>query len=90
MRQQAILRLLASRSKFTNVCSKELKINVFQHVSPAGAAIGLPLDDVEKQVCMVQDIEGIEGSALAQAYARARGADRMSRYAFRQQNDLHS
>lgn len=55
-------------------------INVFQHVSPAGAAIGLPLNDMEKQVCMVQDIKGIDGSALAQAYARARGADRMSRY----------
>lgn len=51
----------------------------FQHVSPAGAALGLPLSEVEKQVCMVQGIEGIDESATAQAYARARGADRMSR-----------
>ncbi len=51
----------------------------FKHVSPAGAAIGVPLNDVEKQVFMVSDIEGLEKSGLAQAYARARGADRMSR-----------
>ncbi|KAK5681675.1 bifunctional phosphoribosylaminoimidazolecarboxamide formyltransferase/IMP cyclohydrolase [Elasticomyces elasticus] len=52
----------------------------FKHVSPAGAAIGVPLNDVEKKVYMVEDIEGLDGSSLAQAYARARGADRMSSF----------
>ncbi|KAK5112978.1 bifunctional phosphoribosylaminoimidazolecarboxamide formyltransferase/IMP cyclohydrolase [Meristemomyces frigidus] len=52
----------------------------FKHVSPAGAAIGVPLNDVEKKVYMVEDIEGLENSSLAQAYARARGADRMSSF----------
>jgi phosphoribosylaminoimidazolecarboxamide formyltransferase/IMP cyclohydrolase len=42
----------------------------FKHVSPAGAAVGLPLNDVEKKVYMV---EGLELSPLACAYARARG-----------------
>jgi len=39
----------------------------FKHVSPAGAAIGVPLNDVEKKVYMVEDIEGLESSGLAQA-----------------------
>lgn len=52
----------------------------FKHVSPAGAAIGVPLSEVEKKVYMVEDIEGIDESKLAQAYARARGADRMSSF----------
>lgn len=52
----------------------------FKHVSPAGAAIGVPLSDVERQVYMVDDIEGLAQSGLAQAYARARGADRMSSF----------
>jgi len=52
----------------------------FKHVSPAGAAIGVRLSDVEKKVYMVEDIEGIDTSGLAQAYARARGADRMSSF----------
>ncbi|KAI0022231.1 AICARFT/IMPCHase bienzyme [Xylariomycetidae sp. FL0641] len=52
----------------------------FKHVSPAGAAIGLPLSAEERKVYFVDDIEGIETSALAQAYARARGADRMSSF----------
>ncbi|KXL48558.1 hypothetical protein M433DRAFT_5534 [Acidomyces richmondensis BFW] len=52
----------------------------FKHVSPAGAAIGVPLSEVEKKVYMVEDIEGLENSKLAQAYARARGADRMSSF----------
>ncbi|KAK4561172.1 bifunctional phosphoribosylaminoimidazolecarboxamide formyltransferase/IMP cyclohydrolase [Recurvomyces mirabilis] len=52
----------------------------FKHVSPAGAAIGVPLNDVEKKVYMVNDIEGLDQSSLAQAYARARGADRMSSF----------
>ncbi|KAF2083850.1 AICARFT/IMPCHase bienzyme [Saccharata proteae CBS 121410] len=52
----------------------------FKHVSPAGAAIGVPLSDVERKVYMVDDIEGLEKSGLAQAYSRARGADRMSSF----------
>jgi phosphoribosylaminoimidazolecarboxamide formyltransferase/IMP cyclohydrolase len=52
----------------------------FKHVSPAGAAIGLPLTEEERKVYFVNDIEGIENSPLAQAYARARGADRMSSF----------
>ena len=52
----------------------------FKHVSPAGAAIGVPLSDVERKVYMVDDIAGLENSSLAQAYARARGADRMSSF----------
>lgn len=50
----------------------------FKHVSPAGAAVGIPLTDVEKQVYFVSDIENL--SPLAAAYARARGADRMSSF----------
>lgn len=49
----------------------------FKHVSPAGAAVGVALTEREKEVCMVADIEGLSDSALAMAYARARGADRM-------------
>ncbi|KAF1961050.1 AICARFT/IMPCHase bienzyme [Byssothecium circinans] len=52
----------------------------FKHVSPAGAAIAVPLSEEERKVYMVDDIEGIESSGLAQAYARARGADRMSSF----------
>lgn len=49
----------------------------FKHVSPAGAAVGLPLSDVLKKIYYVDDLEL---SPLANAYARARGADRMSSY----------
>lgn len=49
-------------------------------MSPAGAAIGVPLSDVERKVYMVDDVAGLESSGLAQAYARARGADRMSSF----------
>lgn len=52
----------------------------FKHVSPAGAAIGLPLTAEEKKAYFVEDIPGIDESGLAQAYARARGADRMSSF----------
>jgi phosphoribosylaminoimidazolecarboxamide formyltransferase/IMP cyclohydrolase len=52
----------------------------FKHVSPAGAAIGVPLNEKERKAYMVDDIAGIESSSLAQAYARARGADRMSSF----------
>ena len=50
----------------------------FKHVSPAGAAVGLPLSEVEAKIYWVDDLG--ELSPLASAYARARGADRMSSY----------
>ena len=51
----------------------------FKHVSPAGAAVGLPLSDTLKKIYFVGDID-IDDSPIACAYARARGADRMSSY----------
>ena len=51
----------------------------FKHVSPAGAAVGLPLSDTLKKIYFVDDIQE-ELSPIACAYARARGADRMSSY----------
>lgn len=51
----------------------------FKHVSPAGAAVGLPLSDVERKIYWVDDMD-IEFTPLANAYARARGADRMSSF----------
>ena len=51
----------------------------FKHVSPAGAAVGRPLSDTPRRIYFVDDIEG-ELSPIASAYARARGADRMSSY----------
>ena len=51
----------------------------FKHVSPAGAAVGLPLSDTLKKIYFVDDIK-MELSPLACAYARARGADRMCSY----------
>jgi phosphoribosylaminoimidazolecarboxamide formyltransferase/IMP cyclohydrolase len=51
----------------------------FKHVSPAGAAVGLPLSDVEKKIYWVDDLD-IEFTPLANAYIRARGADRMSSF----------
>ena len=51
----------------------------FKHVSPAGAAVGLPLSDTLKKVYFVDDVK-IPLSPIACAYARARGADRMSSY----------
>ena len=49
----------------------------FKHVSPTSAAVGLPLSDTLKKACFVDDIEDLDNSALACAYARARGTDRM-------------
>ena len=49
----------------------------FKHVSPTSAAVGLPLSDKLKRACFVDDIEGLDESPLACAYARARGTDRM-------------
>ena len=51
----------------------------FKHVSPAGAAVGLPLSDTLKKIYFVDDVE-FELTPLASAYARARGADRMCSY----------
>ena len=51
----------------------------FKHVSPAGAAIGLPLNDTLRKIYFVDDIT-FELTPLASAYARARGADRMCSY----------
>ena len=51
----------------------------FKHVSPAGAAVGLPLTEVEKKIYWVDDLD-MEFTPLANAYARARGADRMSSF----------
>ena len=52
----------------------------FKHVSPAGAAVGEKLSDVEKKACFVDDIKGLDQSPIACAYARARGTDRMSSF----------
>ena len=66
---------------------KELKIATgmpcatsFKHVSPTSAAVGLPLSENLKKACFVDDIEGLDNSPLACAYARARGTDRMSSF----------
>ena len=63
---------------------KELKaalglpaVTSFKHVSPTSAAVGIPLSDKLKRACFVDDIEGLDDSLLACAYARARGTDRM-------------
>ncbi len=63
---------------------KELKVALglpaaasFKHVSPTSAAVGLPLPEKLKKACFVDDIEGLDESPLACAYARARGTDRM-------------
>ncbi len=63
---------------------KELKealglpaVTSFKHVSPTSAAVGIPLSDTLKKACFVDDIEGLDDSPLACAYARARGTDRM-------------
>ena len=49
----------------------------FKHVSPTSAAVGIPLNEKLKKACFVDDIEGLDNSPLACAYARARGTDRM-------------
>ncbi len=63
---------------------KELKealglpaVTSFKHVSPTSAAVGIPLSDKLKRACFVDDIDGLDESPLASAYARARGTDRM-------------
>jgi phosphoribosylaminoimidazolecarboxamide formyltransferase/IMP cyclohydrolase len=88
------LKVLNSAPGFINLCDalngwqlvKELKnaLNIpsatsFKHVSPAGAAVGIPLSLDQAKLCMVDDLmESL--TPLATAYARARGADRMSSF----------
>ena len=52
----------------------------FKHVSPTSAALGRVLDERLKKACFVDDIEGLDDSPVASAYARARGTDRMSSF----------
>ena len=52
----------------------------FRHVSPTSAAVGVKLSEKLKKACFVDDIEGLDDSPLACAYARARGTDRMSSF----------
>lgn len=52
----------------------------FKHVSPTSAAVGIPMDEKLKKACFVDDMEGLDDSPLATAYARARGTDRMSSF----------
>lgn len=52
----------------------------FKHVSPAGAAVAVPLDETLQKAYFVEDIEGLQNSPMAMAYARARGADRLSSF----------
>lgn len=49
----------------------------FKHVSPTSASVGTPMSDSLKKACFVDDIEGLDDSPIALAYARARGTDRM-------------
>ena len=66
--------LVRELKKATGMCAA----TSFKHVSPAGAALGKPLSEVEKKIYFVDDLG--ELTPLASAYARARGADRMSSY----------
>ena len=66
---------------------KELKtalglpaVTSFKHVSPTSAAVGVKMSETLKKACFVNDIEGLDNSLLATAYARARGTDRMCSY----------
>jgi len=52
----------------------------FKHVSPTSAAVGVPMSETLKKACFVDDIEGLDESPIATAYARARGTDRMSSF----------
>ncbi len=66
--------LVSEVKKATGLCAA----TSFKHVSPAGCAVGQPLTDVEKKIYWVEDMGDL--SMLASAYARARGADRMSSF----------
>lgn len=52
----------------------------FKHVSPTSAAVAVPMSEALKKACFVDDIEGLDESPVATAYARARGTDRMSSF----------
>lgn len=52
----------------------------FKHVSPTSAAVSVPMPEKLKKACFVDDIEGLDDSPIATAYARARGTDRMSSF----------
>ena len=52
----------------------------FKHVSPTSAAVGIKMSDALKKACFVDDVEGLDESPIATAYARARGTDRMSSF----------
>ncbi|MBO7663298.1 MAG: phosphoribosylaminoimidazolecarboxamide formyltransferase [Clostridia bacterium] len=86
------IRILSGRPGYINFLDafnswqlvKELKaalglpaVTSFKHVSPTSAAVGIPLSADLKKACFVDDIEGLDASPLACAYARARGTDRM-------------
>ncbi|XP_013401967.1 bifunctional purine biosynthesis protein PURH-like [Lingula anatina] len=88
------MKVVCGSPGFINLCDalnawqlvKELKevldlpaATSFKHVSPAGAAVGVPLSSEEAKVCMVDDMKD-DLTPLATAYARARGADRMSSF----------
>ncbi|NXY91278.1 PUR9 protein, partial [Alcedo cyanopectus] len=90
----AVIAVVNGSPGFINLCDalnawqlvKELKQALgipaaasFKHVSPAGAAVGVPLNEEEAQVCMVHDMHKTL-TPLASAYARSRGADRMSSF----------
>ncbi|XP_030065812.1 bifunctional purine biosynthesis protein ATIC [Microcaecilia unicolor] len=94
LRPKLPLTVLNGSPGFINLCDalnawqlvKELRAALglpaatsFKHVSPAGAAVGIPLTGEEAQVCMVHDLHKTL-TPLATAYARARGADRMSSF----------
>ena len=86
------LRILCGRPGYINFLDafnswqlvKELRealgmcaVTSFKHVSPTSAAVGIPMSRELKAACFVEDVEGLEDSPLALAYARARGTDRM-------------
>uniref|UniRef100_A0A8C6WM31 Bifunctional purine biosynthesis protein ATIC n=1 Tax=Neogobius melanostomus TaxID=47308 RepID=A0A8C6WM31_9GOBI len=94
LRPELPLKVVNGSPGFINLCDalnawqlvRELKYALglaaaasFKHVSPAGAAVGVPLTEEEAKVCMVHDILQ-DLSPLATAYARARGSDRMSSF----------
>ncbi len=89
------IRILSGRPGYINFLDafnswqlvKELKaalgmpaVTSFKHVSPTSAAVGIPLSADLKKACFVDDIEGLDDSPLACAYARARGTDRMGSF----------
>jgi len=65
--------LVKELKEATGMCA----VTSFKHVSPTSAAVGKPLSAELKKACFVDDIEGLDESPLACAYARARGTDRM-------------